>query len=325
MIKLKTLLTTAVLASYAMTISAVWAQQPAPPPEATISAEFPYESRYIEILGSKLHYIEKGEGDPILFLHGNPTSSYLWRNVIPYLVPQGRAIAVDLIGMGKSDKPDIDYTYDDHLRYVEGFIDALDLKNITLVIHDWGSAIGLDYASRNEDNVIGVAFMEAMVPPAMPRSVMPPEGSMFHTLRDPEIGPKMVYEQNFFVEKILPGLVVRKLTEEEMAYYRAPYATPESRKPTLVWPNEVPFADGPKRNADVMNRYGAWMKKTDIPFLMLYVSPGAIISPEMAATIVEQHRNIESHYLGIGQHFIQEDHPHKIGRAVADWRRRVLE
>ena len=128
-------------------------------PEPSISADFPYESHYVEVLGSRLHYIEEGEGDPILFLHGNPTSAYLWRNVIPYLVPQGQAIALDLIGMGKSDKPDIEYIYDDHLRYVEGFIDALNLKNITLVVHDWGSALGLDYASRNEDNVIGVAFM----------------------------------------------------------------------------------------------------------------------------------------------------------------------
>ena len=315
-----------VLAAISTSITAplARARQPAPPPEASISAEFPYESRYVEVLGSKLHYIDEGEGDPILFLHGNPTSSYLWRNVIPYLLPQGRAIALDLIGMGKSDKPDIDYIYDDHLRYVEGFIEALDLENITFVIHDWGSALGLDYASRHEDNVIGVAFMEAMVPPAMPRSFLPPESSMFHSLRNPETGAKMIYEQNFFVENVLPGAIVRELSEEEIDYYRAPYVTPESRKPTLVWPNEVPFADGPERNADLMNRYGEWMKETDTPFLLLYVSPGAIISPEMAATMVERYRNIESHYLGIGRHFIQEDHPHKIGRAVADWRRRVL-
>ena len=172
--------------------------------------------------------------------------------------------------------------------------------------------------------VIGVAFMEAMVPPALPRSFMPPENSMFHRLRNPEIGPKIIYEQNFFVETVLPGAVVRDLTEQEMAYYRAPYVTPESRKPTLVWPNEVPFADGPQRNVDLVNRYGAWMSETDMPFLLLYVSPGAIISPELAAAMVERYRNIESHYLGIGRHFIQEDHPHKIGRAVADWRRRVL-
>ncbi len=300
------------------------AQQPAQPPEATISAEFPYESRYVEVLGSNMHYVEEGLGDPILFLHGNPTSSYLWRNVMPYLIPQGRVIAVDLIGMGQSDKPDIEYLYDDHIRYVEGFIEALDLKNITFVVHDWGSALGLDITSRHEDNVIGVAFMEAIVPPAFPTSIMPPEGSMFHRMRDPNIGPELIYEQNFFVEVVLPGGVVRTLTEEEMAYYRAPYVAPESRKPTLVWPNEIPFADGPQRNVDLINRYGAWMSETDMPFLLLYVSPGAIISPETAAAIVEQTRNIESHYLGIGRHFIQEDHPHKIGRAVADWRRRVL-
>jgi haloalkane dehalogenase len=308
-----------------MAATAALAQQPAEPPEASISADFAYDSRFVEVLGSKLHYVEEGDGDPVVFLHGNPTSSYLWRNVIPYLVPQGRAVALDLIGMGKSDKPDIEYIYDDHMRFVEGFMEALDLKNITFVVHDWGSALGLDYASRHEENVIGVAFMEAMVPPAMPRAFMPPENSMFHMLRNPEIGPNMIYEQNFFVEKVLPGAIVRQLAEEEMAYYRAPYLTPESRKPTLVWPNEVPFADGPQRNADVMNRYGAWMSETDTPFLLLYVSPGAIISPQMAEVMVERYRNIESHYLGIGRHFIQEDHPHKIGRAVADWRRRVME
>jgi haloalkane dehalogenase len=300
------------------------AQQPPPPPEAVISASFPFESRFVEVEGSNLHYVEEGEGEPILFLHGNPTSSYLWRNVIPYLVPQGRAIALDLIGMGKSDKPDIDYIYDDHLRYVEGFIETLDLRNITFVVHDWGSALGLDYTSRHEERVLGVALMEAMVPPAMPRSFMPPEDSMFDLLRNPETGPKMIYEENFFVERVLPGAVIRKLSDEEMAYYRAPYESPESRKPTLVWPNEVPFADGPERNAIVMSRYGQWMQETNMPFLLLYVSPGAIISPDMAATMVERYRNIESHYLGLGRHFIQEDHPHKIGRAIADWRRRAL-
>ncbi len=187
------------------------------PPGHEISPDFPFRSRYVEVLGSKLHYVEEGEGDPILFLHGNPTSAYLWRNVMPHLAGQGRVIALDLIGMGKSAKPDLDYTFQDHARYVEGFIGALELKNITLVIHDWGSALGFDYASRHPDNVIGIAFMEAMLPPALPRNFLPKEGSFFYNLRHPEIGPKLVLEENFFVEKALPGAVWRGLTEAEMA------------------------------------------------------------------------------------------------------------
>jgi haloalkane dehalogenase len=135
------------------------------PYEQNISAEFPFESNYVEVLGSQMHYIDEGEGDPILFIHGNPTSSYLWRNIIPYVEPYGRAIAVDLIGMGKSDKPDIGYRFVDHAKYLEAFIEKLDLKNITLVVHDWGSALGFNYAMQNEDNIKGIAFMEAFLMP----------------------------------------------------------------------------------------------------------------------------------------------------------------
>jgi haloalkane dehalogenase len=292
--------------------------------ESNISPDFPFESRYIDVLGSKLHYIDEGAGDPIVFLHGNPTSSYLWRNVIPHLSGQGRTIALDLIGMGKSDKPNIDYTYADHVKYVEAFIEKLNLKNITFVVHDWGSALGLDYSSRHEDNVVGVAFMEALVPPAMPQNIVPPNGTIFHNLRHPEIGEKMIYEDNFFVERVLPTGVRRDLTEAEMANYRAPFLEPASRKPTLIWPRELPFADGPQHTIDVVTAYGTWMAKSDMPFLLLYVSPGVLISIADAEEMVKRYKTLESHYLGLGSHFVQEDHPHKIGRAIADWRRRVI-
>ena len=157
-------------ASTACILASGVSAQDGDPASGAISSDFPFESRYVEVLGSRLHYIDEGDGDPVLFLHGNPTSSYLWRNVIPHVMDEYRAIAVDLIGMGKSDKPDLGYTYQDHKRYVDGFIEALGLTGVTLVIHDWGSVLGFDYAMEHEENVIGIAFMEALVPPAFPRT-----------------------------------------------------------------------------------------------------------------------------------------------------------
>ena len=300
---------------------------PAPkvPPE-TISADFPYESHFVEVLGSRMHYVDEGQGDPFLLIHGNPTSSYLWRNVIPWLIPHGRVIAVDLIGMGKSDKPDIDYTYADHIRYVEGFIAALDLREITFVIHDWGSALGLDYASRHEENVKGIAFMEALVAPAMPTTfdAMPPEfGDLFRALRDPERGPELVIDQNVFVEQILPNSVVRELSEAEMDAYREPFLDPASRKPVLVWPNQVPIDWEPADVVVVVERYNVWLLASDIPKLHIYASPGAINPPDVVDFLAQRLANYESVYVGRGLHFIQEDHPEAIGRAIADWYRRL--
>ena len=326
MLKLSTLLGGFLIPLIALAQSGEGGEPPArpKPPALEISAEFPFESRYVEVLGSRMHYVEQGEGDPILFLHGNPTSSYLWRNIIPHVSDQGRAIALDLIGMGKSDKPDIDYVFQDHIAYVNGFIEALELKNITLVIHDWGSGIGLNYAAHNPDNVVGIAMMEAMVSPAFPRNFLPPEGSFFHNLRHPEIGPRMIYDGNFFVEKALPGAVLRGLTDAEMEHYRAPYLERDARKPTYVWPQEVPFADGPARNAAVVDNYMKWLTGSDLPVLLFYVSPGAIISPEAAAAISKNLKNVETRFLGAGTHFVQEDYPHQIGQGIADWRRRNI-
>lgn len=296
----------------------------APALNLEISPDFPYVSRYVEVLGSRMHYVEEGEGDPILFIHGNPTSSYLWRNIIPHVSGQGRAIAVDLIGMGKSDKPDLDYTFQDHQRYVDGFIAALALENITLVVHDWGSALGLDYASRHADNVLGIAMMEAIIPPAFPRAEPAAEGSFFAVLRDPETGPELVLEENYFVEVILPGGVYRGLTEAELEHYRAPFPDAESRKPILVWPLEIPLGDGPQRNIDMVNRIGGWLLETDTPVLLFYAHPGALIPPRSAEWLAGRLRNIETRYLGPGNHYVQEDHPHKIGLGLADWRRRLV-
>ncbi|MFW6199638.1 MAG: haloalkane dehalogenase [Gemmatimonadota bacterium] len=297
------------------------AQQDAPADPA-ISADFPYESRYVEVLGSEMHYVDEGEGEPILFLHGNPTSSYLWRNIIPHVTDDYRAIAADLIGMGKSDKPDLDYTYQDHKRYLDAFVEALDLGELTLVVHDWGSVLGFHYAVENPDNVVGIAFMEAIIPPAFPRDE--PLGGALGRFRS-EQGEELVLEQNQFVEAILPGSVVRELSEAEMAYYREPYPTPESRLPTLQWPRELPAAGEPARNVEVVERIGEWMQETDIPMLFFWARPGALNDETFARAMEERVDDIQIQFIGPGRHYVQEDQPEIIGRTLADWRRRIQE
>lgn len=303
-------------------------QLPDKPPPLPIAAELPYRSHYVEVLGSKMHYIDEGEGSPIVFLHGNPTSAYLWRNVIPYLVEGGRCIAVDLIGMGRSDKPELDYRYVDHRKYLEIFLSQLELDDVTLVLHDWGTVLGFDWAIRHEDAVLGIAFMEAIVPPAFPLpsfEAMGPAGTLFRSFRDPEEGRRLILEQNLFVEQILPGAVVRELTAEEMDHYRAPYPDPQSRKPTLAWPRELPIGGEPVDTTRVVEAVGRWMTRTDVPMLHIWAKPGAINDEEVARYFVENVKDIQSTFIGRGIHYLQEDHPEVIGRAIADWRRRLLE
>lgn len=287
----------------------------------TISPDFPYESHFVEVLGSTMHYVDEGEGEPVLFIHGNPTSSYLWRNVIPHVSGDYRAIAVDLIGMGKSDKPDIDYTYLEHRRYINGFIEALGLENITLVIHDWGTVLGLDYAMNNASNVAGVAFMEALIPPRFPVPAEPPANTLFGRFRTAGEGEQLIIEDNYFVEQLLPGAVIRELRQAEMDYYRAPYLNPAARKPVLQWPRELPMGGKPAANVAVITAIGEWMRQTDVPMLHFW-SKG---QEDTARYYVENLRNLESHFLGEGRHYLQEDHPESIGRAVHDWRRRIGE
>jgi haloalkane dehalogenase len=297
------------------------AAQQAPTQESSaISADFPFESRYVEVLGSRMHYVDEGRGAPILFIHGNPTSSYLWRNIIPFVVDDYRAIAVDLIGMGESDKPDLAYTYQDHERYVDAFIEALGLRDITLVIHDWGSVLGFSYAMRHEQNVRGIAFMEAIVPPAFPRDQ--PLGGALGRFRT-EAGEELVLQENQFVEQILRGSVARGLTDAEMTHYRSPYPTPASRLPTLQWPRELPAAGEPARNVDIVNRIGTWMERTPVPMLFLWARPGALNNEQFARAMIERVDNIQTQFVGEGRHYIQEDQPEMIGRTLADWRRRI--
>jgi haloalkane dehalogenase len=285
-----------------------------------ISSDFPFESHYLEVQGAKVHYIETGKGDPILFLHGNPTSSYLWRNIIPYLTPWGRCIALDLIGMGKSDKPDIDYRFFDHVKYVEGFIEAMRLQSITLVLHDWGSALGFNYASRNAANVKGMAFMEALLMPVSSWEEMDEGGrQMFQALRTPELGWDLVVNQNMFVEQAIPGSIVRPLTEEEMNHYREPFKDPASRKPVWRWPNEIPIAGEPADVVEVVERYNRWLQTTELPKLLLYATPGAVITAQEVQWCQQNLKNLTTADIGEGIHYIQEDNPHRIGSELASW------
>jgi len=284
-----------------------------------ISAEFPFESKYVEVLGSKMHYIDEGEGDPILFLHGNPTSSYLWRNIIPYVSDDGRAIAVDLIGMGKSDKPDIDYRFVDHAKYLEAFIEELELENITLVIHDWGSGLGFNYAANNEDNIKGIAFMEAVLMTYSWAEFNPEFTELFQNFRTPGVGEELIMNQNFFLEQFMPAGIIRALTDEERNNYQEPYETVESRKPVWKWPNEIPVDGEPSDVHEIVTNYNQWLQETEVPMILFHATPGLIITEPVVEWTKQNLKNLETVDIGEGLHYVQEDNPHAIGEALSDW------
>jgi haloalkane dehalogenase len=290
-----------------------------------IPTDFPYESRFVEVEGSKMHYVEVGSGDPILFLHGQPTSSYLWRNVLPHLAPLGRAIAPDLIGFGRSDKPDIEYRFVDHARYIDGFIEALGLDRLTFVVHDWGSGLGFHWARRHPERVRGLAFFEAILAPIPSWDDFPAElRDVFRGFRSPETGRSLLIDQNVFIEKVLPGAVVRGLTEVEMDRYREPFKDPASREPVYRWPNELPIGGEPADVTEIVGAYNAWLQETDVPKLLLYAEPGAITRAPLVEWCRENLSELEVVHVGAGIHYLQEDNPDGIGKAVADWYRRKV-
>ena len=287
--------------------------------EQNISAEFPFTSQFVEVHGSRMHYIDEGEGAPVLFLHGNPTSSYLWRNIIPYMTPHARCIAPDLIGMGKSGRPDLGYRFFDHAKYVDGFIEALGLEQVTLVIHDWGSGLGFHYARRHSDNVRAIAFMEAIVRPASWAGFPNDFKRGFQLMRTPGIGWFMISVMNVFLKQILPQTIVRKLTPEEQAYYEDPYPSIDSRKPVRQWPCEIPIDGKPADVHEAVDEYSRWLQETDLPKLLFYASPGGIIDAPTLAWCRKSFPNLETVDIGDGIHFIQEDNPHLIGEKLAEW------
>jgi haloalkane dehalogenase len=284
-----------------------------------ISPDFPFQAKYAEVHGSRIHYIDEGSGDPVLFLHGNPTSSYLWRNIIPYLTSSARCIAMDLIGMGKSDKPDIDYRFFDHAQYVDGFIEKMGLKNITLVVHDWGSALGFHYAMRHEDNIKGIAFMEAILKTAE-WNEFPREFRMgFRLFRTPLAGWLMISGMNVFVEQILPKAIIRTLTEKEKNHYREPFRKLKDRKPVRQWPCEIPIGGTPADVTEIVRNYSKRLQESELPKLFFHANPGGIINAEMVQWCRQNLKNLTTVDIGPGIHYLQEDNPHLIGSELAQW------
>lgn len=282
------------------------------------------ETKTVSVNGKNMAYVEMGSGDPIVFQHGNPTSSYLWRNVMPHLADQGRCIAVDLIGMGGSDKLDDSgpdrYTYGEHREYLFAAWDALGIEDrVTLVIHDWGSALGFDWAHQHPDAVLGVAYMEALVMPVSWADWPEAARGVFQGLRSPA-GEAMVLEKNVFVERILPGSVLRALTDDEMAAYRQPFLDPgETRRPTLSWPRQIPIDGEPPDVCAIVEAYGAWLSSSEVPKLFINAEPGAILTGAQREFCRGWPNQQEVTVSGL--HFIQEDSPDEIGQAIASWRR----
>ena len=289
---------------------------------STILPDYPFVSRWIEVFGSKMHYIEEGTGDPILFLHGNPTSSYLWRNIIPHLSHHGRAIAPDLIGYGKSDKPFIEYRVFDQIKYVEGFIEAAGLKNIALVIHDWGSAIGLHIAMKHPDIIKGIAMMDAHLRPIPTwEDFSDDEASIkgFQAFRTPGLGWDLVITQNQFLTGLFPTAMLRKLSEQEEQIYLAPFDTPESRRPVWRLANDIPVEGYPVDTAALFAEYSQKLTQSPIPKLLIYFEPGFVIKKKELEWAQENLPNLSTAKVNNSVHFVQEDDPHGIGAAIARW------
>lgn len=288
-----------------------------------ISTADPTAKRTVPVLDSEMAYVETGQGDPIIFLHGNPTSSFLWRNVIPHCADLGRCLAPDLIGMGQSGKaPEGSYRFVDHVRYLDAWLDAVGAtQNVTFVIHDWGSALGFHWAYRHQDRVKGIAYMEAIVQPLTWDNWPEAARAIFEGLRSPA-GEEMVIEKNLFVEAILPGSILRTLEDEELAAYRAPYAEPgESRRPTLTWPREIPIDGEPADVHEIVQTYSEWLSTSDLPTLFISADPGAILTGPQREFCRAWPNQDELTVKG--NHFIQEDSPNEIGKAVAAFVRKL--
>ena len=286
-----------------------------------ISATFPYQKKHQTVLGQEMAYVEVGSGDPIVFLHGNPTSSYLWRNVIPYLESAGRCIAPDLIGMGDSAKlPEsgpTSYTFVEHRRYLDALLDQLGVKErVTLVVHDWGSVLGFDWAHRHPEAVRGIAYMEAIVQPYTWSEMPEPARQIFQTLRSPA-GEQMILEQNAFIEVNLPNTVLRPLTEEEMNAYRRPFTEPgERRRPMLSWARQLPFDGEPADVTEIVTAYRAWLPSSSMPKFFIQAEPGNMTPSALAfcrSWPVQREMTVP------GRHYPQEDAPDEMGQALVNW------
>lgn len=287
-----------------------------------ISAAFPYEKQFRTVQGKRIAYVDVGKGDPIVLLHGNPTSSYLWRNVIPELTGWGRIIAPDLIGQGDSEKlpasagPDR-YSFQVAYDYLAGLLEALGVTHaVTLVIHDWGSGLGFQWAMKHPDSLKGIAYMEAIVRPVSWQEWPAGARGIFQGFRS-EKGEDLILNRNMFVEAVLPSAVLRKLTDEEMEHYRAPFSLAEDRQPTLNWPRHIPIGGEPAHMVELVGKYGKWMASNDLPKLFINAEPGSILVGAQREYCRSWPNQTE--VTVAGAHFLQEDSPAEIGQAVAGW------
>ena len=281
-----------------------------------ISATDPYERKRVAVLDSEMAYVETGSGNPIIFLHGNPTSSYLWRNVMPHLDGLGRCLAPDLIGMGQSGKnPGGSYRFADHSRYIDAWFEALRVENAVLVLHDWGGGLGFHWAARNPSKVRAIAYMETIVVPVVWDDWPERARNVFQGMRS-EAGEAMVLEKNIFIEGILPNAIIRDLSQEEHDTYRSPWSEPgEGRRPMLTWPRQIPIEGEPADVVEAVETYGAWLARSEVPKLFINADPGSIL--------IGRQREIcrawpnQTEVTVKGRHFVQEDSPREIGEAIA--------
>ena len=279
------------------------------------------EKKHINVLGKSMAYVERGQGNPIIFQHGNPTSSYLWRNIIPHLENQGRCIAIDLIGMGDSDKIDDagenTYSYHVHKKYFDACLKELRVEDdVVFVIHDWGSSLGFNWAFENQNSVKGICYMEAIVK-NISWNDWPESGrSIFQGFRS-EAGEDLVLKKNLFVETVLPGSIIRDLNEKEMDVYRRPFLKDIERRPTLDWPRQIPIENEPEEVCKIVEDYASWMSVNEIPKLFINADPGAILIGEQRE-FCRKWKN-QKEITVKGSHFIQEDSPHEIGDAISEW------
>lgn len=287
-----------------------------------MSETMEYEKKYVQVGGYQLAYVDEGEGDPVVLLHGNPTSSFLWRNVIPHLAGSGRVIAPDLIGHGDSDKLPVEqgagrYTFETTYDLLAGLLETLNAtENVLLVIHDWGSALGFHWARNHPAAVRGIAYMEGIVQPVTWEQWPENARGIFQGFRSSK-GEDLVLERNMFVDAVLPGSVLRGLTETEMASYRAPFGTPDDRQPTLNWPRQIPISGEPAHMVDLVQAYADFMAASPIPKLFINADPGSILvgEPREFCRTWPNQKEVTVK----GSHFVQEDSPNEIGQAVAEW------
>lgn len=286
--------------------------------EPVITSTDSHPRKRVRVLDTEMSYVDTGHGEPVVFLHGNPTSSFLWRNIIPWLSKYRRCLAPDLVGMGQSGKSLYkSYRFADHAVYLDAWFEAVGLeKNIILVLHDWGSALGFYRAFRFPEQIKGIAYMEAIVQPRLWSDFPNGRDAIFRALRS-EKGEQMILEDNFFIETVLPKSIIRTLTAEEMDAYRAPFEKPGDRLPTLLFPREIPIEGEPPHIVTIVEQYGKWLSESQFPKLLISATPGALLVGRALDFCRSWPNQREVSVKGI--HYIQEDSPSEIGEAVREF------